>query len=382
MDSMIKDFIINKKATMLCSGPMSKNCIDASLELSQQFNVPQVLVASRRQIDSEEFGGGYVENFSTENFVNYVKNKNVKKIFLARDHGGPGQGEFEKIHNLDLHGSMQVAKKSFENDILSGLDFLHIDPSIPIQNETLTIDNILNRLFELYGHVNEYAQIHNKKIEIELGTEEQNGYTEDAEKFEYFLNKVMKFCDTNKIIKPTFIVAQTGTRVMETKNIGQFSAYNKPIDAIDTIIKTLQICEKYDVMLKEHNADYLSSESLSLRPLMGIHASNVAPEFGVIETKGLFYLLNTFGYKKELDLFIEVALSSEKWKKWMLKDSQTSNIEKAVICGHYIFANAQIKQMKEKISCELLHRNINVDEYLKTLVKQSMLRYMQLFKML
>ncbi|DAB29069.1 MAG TPA: hypothetical protein CFH84_11555 [Sulfurimonas sp. UBA12504] len=379
---MIKQFIQSKKCTLLCSGPMSTNCIDSAIEISQEYKVPQVLIASRRQVDAKEFGGGYVENYSTQDYTQYLKNKKNSKIFLARDHGGPWQGEYEKINNLNVEQSMQIAKKSFEIDILSGFDFIHIDPSISIQNETLSLDTILKRLFELYGHTYEFAKMHDKNISFELGTEEQNGHTESIEQFEYFLNKVAIFCDTQKIKKPTFIVAQTGTKVMETENVGEFSKNKNPIATIKNIQHTLNLCNKYDVMLKEHNTDYLSNESLALRPIIGIHASNIAPEFGVVETKGFLYLLNTFGYKKEFDVFVDKAIASKKWEKWMLQNTQATEIDKAMICGHYIFADEQIKQMKQKVAKELLKQNVDLDEYLKTLVKQSMLRYMQLFKMI
>jgi hypothetical protein len=381
---MIKDFVKNKNATLLCSGPMSKNCIDASIELSKQFDIPQILIASRRQIDSEGFGGGYVENFTTEQFAKYVKSKNANKVFLARDHGGPWQSIVEKDNNLNLLDSMNSSKKSFEDDILAGFDFLHLDPSIPIQGEKLSTDKILDRLFELYGHTYEFAKQHNKNVQFELGTEEQNGYGQDLEQFEYFLNETQKFCDKSKITKPTFVVAQTGTKVMEYQNVGIFK--DDIITASDLSLEhlkqTISICNKYDVMLKEHNTDYLSNEALSLRPILGVHASNVAPEFGVVETKGFLYLLNTFGYKKEFDLFIDTAIASNKWAKWMIKDSKATRIDKAIICGHYIFANEQIIQMKQKVASELLSKNINLDEYLKILVKQSMTRYIQLFKMI
>jgi hypothetical protein len=32
-----------------------------------------MIIASRRQIDSKEFGGGYVNNWDTKRFSNYVK---------------------------------------------------------------------------------------------------------------------------------------------------------------------------------------------------------------------------------------------------------------------------------------------------------------------
>ena len=289
----------------------------------------------------------------------------------------------EQNSNLNVSDSMKSAKKSFETDILSGFDFIHIDPSIPIQNENLTIEQILSRLFELYGYTYEFAKQNNRNIEFELGTEEQNGYAQDLEKFEYFLNEVQKFCIKNKVTKPTFVVAQTGTKVMEMQNIGIFGSNlneSKKI-SLNILLKTLEICNKFDVLLKEHNTDYLSDEALALRPIIGIHASNVAPEFGVIETKALLYILKMFGYDEEINFFIQTALNSNKWKKWMLKNSKATDIDKAIICGHYIFANESIKNMRDKVSRELIVKNIDLDNYLKRIIKQAMTRYIRLFKM-
>ena len=43
--------------------------------------------------------------------------------------------------------------------------------------------------------------------------------------------------------------------------------------------------------MKEHNTDYLTDESLRWHPKIGIHAANVAPEFGVSETLSLIKIL-------------------------------------------------------------------------------------------
>ena len=65
----IANYRKNKCCTLLGVGPISKNCIDAAIELGDEFNVPLMLIASRRQIDSEKFGGGYVENWTTTEFA-------------------------------------------------------------------------------------------------------------------------------------------------------------------------------------------------------------------------------------------------------------------------------------------------------------------------
>lgn len=63
------------------------------------------------------------------------------------------------------------------------------------------------------------------------------------------------------------------------------------------------MCDKYGVMVKEHNADYLGDNAtLKNSQFFGIHASNVAPEFGVIYDKGFLYLPN-LGFMKNMDLF-------------------------------------------------------------------------------
>ena len=85
--------------------------------------------------------------------------------------------------------SLAVAKRSFEADIDSGFQIIHIDPTIPIGDEELTFDKVLSRLFELYAHAMEYADKKNKKIAIELGTEEQSGGYTDLDALEEFLEK-------------------------------------------------------------------------------------------------------------------------------------------------------------------------------------------------
>ena len=46
----------------------------------------------------------------------------------------------------------------------------------------------------------------------------------------------------------------------------------------------VETCNKYGIFLKQHNTDYLSNETLKWLPRLGIHAVNVAPEFGYIES--------------------------------------------------------------------------------------------------
>ena len=104
--------IIKQRKTLLGVGPMSMNVVDSSIELANQYNLPLMLIASRRQIDCSNFGGGYVNNWSTEKFADYVKKKDKKKnIILCRDHGGPWQNNLEISKKYNLKQAMNSAKE-------------------------------------------------------------------------------------------------------------------------------------------------------------------------------------------------------------------------------------------------------------------------------
>ena len=230
----------------------------------------------------------------------------------------------------------------------------------------------------------EVAEKHGRKIELELGTEEQNGYDQNIELFEYFVNKTIEFCARNAVPKPAFVVAQTGTKVKEMKNVGTFQnniseEKNLPLYHLE---RTLDVCNRHGIMIKEHNTDYLSNQALALRPLLGIHASNVAPEFGVAETKSFLYLLKAHGHQKAFDRFIEIALESKKWEKWMLEETTSSDLEKAIISGHYIFSHPEVIEMKNKTGRDLTAKSIDLEGYLQHNIKASMMRYIQLFNMI
>ena len=159
----LKNYFSRKSCTMLGVGPMSINCVDAVVEIANNHNVPIILIASRRQIDSEQFNGGYVNNWTTSKFTKYVRNKDKKKkIILARDPGGPWQNNKEIEQKMSLIHAMKSAKDSFKSDIDAGIEILHIDPSIDIHG-LVPKDKLLDRLYELYEYCCEYAKKKKKK---------------------------------------------------------------------------------------------------------------------------------------------------------------------------------------------------------------------------
>lgn len=374
--------LLAKRCTLLGVGPMSLNCIDATIELANEKNLPIMLIASRRQIDSEDFRGGYVNNWTTQQFAEYVIEQDKGgKIILVRDHGGPWQNPVE--NKLSLRLAMESAKSSYRADIDSGFQILHIDPSIDVYGHP-AIDDVLDRIFELYDYCWGYAQSLNQKILFEIGTEEQSGSTNTQEELDYTLNAIQNFCKKNKLPMPLFVVIQTGTRVMETRNIGSFDSPLRVVDEIPAEIqipKMVEICGRYGVFMKAHNTDYLSDDSLQWFPRLGIHAANVAPEFGVLETKAYLSLLNENGLSLFADEFLKISYDSGKWKKWMIKDTSATDRDKAIISGHYVFSNPKSTEIKAEVTEKLHAKGIDLNNYLKSKIKSAIYRYLYDFRL-
>lgn len=381
----LQSFLQKRRCTLLGVGPMSLNCVDAAISLANEHEVPLMLIASRRQVDSEEFGGGYVNQWTTDAFAQYVIERDKKgKVLLARDHGGPWQNTKEVEAGLGLRRAMDSAKASYLADLAAGFQMLHIDPSVDIHGQP-DVDEVLDRLFDLYDYCWTQAQRLGREVIFEIGTEEQSGSTNSQEELDYTLNAVQKFCTKNRLPKPSFVVIQCGTRVMEMRNVGSFDSPVRVADEIPAEIqlpKMIEICNRYGIFMKEHNTDYLSDEALQWHPRLGIHAANVAPEFGVTETRALVGVLENNGLQALADRFLQIAYQSRKWDKWMLKDTQASDRDRAMIAGHYVFSRPEVLELKREASVALNPRGLDLESYLQQQVKASILRYLRHFRLL
>ncbi len=380
----LQNFLNKRRCTLLGVGPMSVNCVDAAIDLANEHDVPMLLIASRRQIDSEEFGGGYVNNWTTAEFAQYVIDRDKKgKVLLARDHGGPWQNTQEITNNLSLRRAMESAKSSYRSDIEAGFQVLHIDPSIDIHGQP-TVDEVLERVFDLYEFCWNQAQNLRREIIFEIGTEEQSGSTNSQEELDYTLNAMRQFCQKHKLPEPAFVVIQCGTRVMETRNVGSFDSPVRVADELPAEIqlpKMIEICNRYGIFMKEHNTDYLSDAALQWHPRLGIHAANVAPEFGVNETCALVTILEQNGLEKLSERFLQLAFESNKWGKWMIENTRASDRDRAIIAGHYVFSKPECIDLKAEASSLLKQKGIDLNDHLRQSVKQSILRYLRNFRL-
>lgn len=319
-------------------GPMSKNIVDTILTFTNTYGHDIVFIPSRRQIENT---GGYVNNWTTKEFYDYIQINSIKKVLIERDHGGPGQG---------LH--MDDGFSSIDEDI-KYVDIFHVDPwkMYPSYQEGLewTIKII--------------KYIHQKRpaIEFEVGTEEGIRPFQSDE-LDRFITDLRCQLSTDEFNQIKYLVIQCGTRLLETTNIGHFNSHQ--------LSDMIKVCEKHGLIAKEHNGDWISMDIVKEKAALGLTCINIAPEFGEIETQ---CILNVIRNTEDFETFYKVCRDSGKWKKWVsplfIPDE---NKEKLIqICGHYNFTTPDCIALKQKYP--------TLEEQIKTAIMRRLFELHGLF---
>ena len=122
-------------------GPMSTEIIDIVSDFAKIHKKNIMFIATRNQIDKKEFGGGYVNNFSTEEFSKYIIKKKNKYIHICRDHSGPLLKDNEK--KMSFNESLERTKESLQDDIINNFKLLHIDTSM-CKKKYETAENLIS----------------------------------------------------------------------------------------------------------------------------------------------------------------------------------------------------------------------------------------------
>jgi fructose/tagatose bisphosphate aldolase len=323
-------------------GPMSKDIVNLCLEYSKIHDYPIMLIASRNQVD---FDSGYA--FTTESFVEYVNNNNFydpERVLICRDHCGPYFSDLDK--NLSLNDAVDRCLKTIETDVKSGFDLIHIDVSRVSQDMQ---ESVATKLFD-------YALLLNPEIMFEFGSEDNTniGLDESINNLESQLKFVQKYKDNLK-----FFVTQTGSLTKHTQ-VGNF---NKLMN-----IETAKKIHSYELLFKEHNADYILLDEIVLRKITGVDAINIAPQLGSIQSNVMYQVRENV--QSKFDQFYNLVISSDYWHRWVT-NNDVDDLTKFLVSAHYFFNDPiGIKLLNDlrtnnSIFVDLLRQNIFsvLDEY-------------------
>jgi len=388
MKAHIDDLIVQAqrwRCTQLGVGVVSRNVVDVTIDLAKRNRIRLMLVPSRRQVDTVALGGGYVCGWTAHDLAEHVVARGGENwILLARDHGGPWQNSVEIERGLDEEAAMESAIESYKEDIDAGFSILHLDPSVSPDGEPPETA-ILDRLMTLYDACLTYARSVGAEIAFEVGAEEQVNVHSSIERPRQMLERLRDYTMRAESPMPLFAVVQTGTKVMERRNVGSLDApyrINGQLPAEIFIPRVLSMLAEFGVMLKQHNTDYLSTEVLKWHPMLGIHAANIAPEYGIEESLGFIELLEAERCNDLAERFLEIAYATNKWEKWMVPGSKASDRERAIWAGHYVFSDPEFLVLKEEANARLASNDIDVDTKLRERIARVMTNHITSFRLI
>ena len=293
---------------------MSPEAIRAICNYTHDTKRPLMIIASRNQVDAES---GYV--MTTPELRRLLDTLPTDYVWMCRDHCGPYFLDSEK--DLSLKAAVEATKKTIAYDIEQGFDLIHIDTS--------RVDDTYDIAEELF----KFASDLNPNIRFEFGTEENVGVAAGAIKY----REDVAFAKNMPNLE--FVVAQTGSLCHEDHQAGTFE--------IDTVRDLVRVANDNGVKLKEHNADYLSADEIRLRRAAGVHAMNIAPQLGVVQTKLLKELCLQRAGDNLWNDFSKVVLASGRWRKWTDSDLDE---QKVIVAGHYCFNTPEYRAILEALS--------------------------------
>jgi len=295
-------------------GPMSPEVIRAICTYSHDTKRPLMIIASRNQVDADS---GYV--MTTPELRQLLDTLPTDHVWMCRDHCGPYFLDSEK--NLSLRKAIEATKKTIAYDIEQGFDLIHIDTS--------RVDDTYGVAEELFN----FCLSLKTDIRFEFGTEENVGVAAGAVKYR------SDVAFAKNIPNIEFVVAQTGSLCFEDRQAGTFDT--------ETVRSLVKEAEFNGVKLKEHNADYLTPDQVRLRKAAGVHAMNIAPQLGVVQTKLLKELCLSRVGQDLWDPFAQKVLASGRWKKWTNSDQDD---QKVIVAGHYCFGTAEYRAILDGLS--------------------------------
>lgn len=288
---------------------------DTLAKYAQEKQRPLMFIASRNQVDA---ASGYV--MTTQQLAEQLNPLRSEYLMLCRDHCGPYFLDVEK--SLSQRAAVEATKKTIAGDIENGFDLIHIDTS-RCEDSYHVADELFNFCLKL-----------NPNIRFEFGTEENVGVAAGVKKYQQDVKFASQFPNME------FVVAQTGSLTMEDRQVGSFD--------VPMVKRLVGYANTAGVKLKEHNADYLTADQIKLRQQAGVHACNIAPQLGVIQTKTIIKLAND--YNVDATAFKQAVLDSNKWHKWMVDPEEQNDELKVAVAGHYCYNSTAYTKLEDSLT--------------------------------
>ena len=375
--------------TLLAVCPNSFNVLKAALRAAKRANAPVMFAATLNQVDIDK---GYT-GWTPFDLIRIISEESQKigftgPVIVAIDHGGPWVKDIQTLENWELKRAMDWTKNSFEASILAGYDLVHVDPTVDIFTESISIETVVDRTIELINHCEVFRKKNKKApISYEVGTEEVKGGLADLSIFRKFLG-LMKDGLIKKGIDyvwPSFVVGKVGTDLHTT--------YFDPNVAKNLV----EITAANNTFLKGHYTDFVINPEKY--PEAGVAAANVGPEFTALEYDGFnelsmleekLHSKNSAAKRANFKHILEKAvIDSNRWKKWLKpgeEDLDSINQERKDMIiktsARYVWAHPEVKAAQVQLYKNLEQNGYDPENWILLKIEKAMDKYFRAFNLI
>ncbi len=297
-------------------GPTTLEAIKNINKYSYEKNRNIAFVTTRNQIETSTLGKGYVNLLNTITFSKIIRDYKNSRLSLARDHCGPfinGKHDIKK----EISNCIETVNE----DILNHFSFIHLDMSHIKKN---------NKKIDILQKIYSESLIKDSKIKLEVGINKHEGISS--------YNEIKFLIKEFNVSQLEYITISNGTYIKECYQKGKYREKNT--------IKINKFLHNKNILIKDHNSDYLEFNDIYNRLLGGVNSMNIQPQIAYIENSLIFYLTNKMKLHSELNNCYYKLIKNKNLKKWTL----SKNKETVVKLGlHYIQNEKCYINMIEKI---------------------------------
>lgn len=338
-----------ERSLRVAVGMATAYSLDLAREVGIEAGRPVMLIASRRQVDSERTGGGYLGWTTPEWCARSSQVDDRGRLLLARDHGGPYQRPQDIEQQASPPVAMASALESLRCDIESGVELLHIDTSVGPGGDAETTATALHRAAELVAACTEIAGRARRQVSFEVGFEVQNESISDPEDYARVIVPLLTELRRSCNVSPAFIVAQTGTKVTGRRNTGVLQRRPRSATQGRQLRELAAVISSFGGRLKAHNCDYLGGRAVLRLRSVGAWM-NISPEVGTAQTVAVVRSARDLHLGGALDEFCDAVIAAGFWRKWAGGAQQTiSDQEKVALGGSYLFSAPVFAELRERL---------------------------------
>ncbi len=343
---------------------MNRRIVAACAVFARDHGLPIVLVASRRQVERKELGGGYVEGWDAATLAREVSVLDPEGwLYLGRDHAGPWQHPADPP---ELAAATTSALASLREDLIAGFDLVHLDPAIAPENDR-GLPAYLDRLERLHTGYAALCRELGVHPLLELGPEDRDVPVGSVSWYKTLLELAATRMPADLVVGHAGLLVQ-----------GRGNLFRRLLPHREALLtEVLGLAQTAGLSSKLHNADYLPTTVLRLLAARGCTAVNIGPSLVTAQTETWLELCLTSGRVDLAEALIEGVQTSAYWKKWIVPGTRPSPRDKAVLAAHYLQQDPRVIALDEELEDVLRRAGLDLEAELARPVEAELLRLAQ-----